>query len=142
MSNFQTFIKMSNSKKGDSYVDAYIVRSKKNNCKATGLWEVQQTVEPLQTFLAPLATKYAKMLVDSIHRKSYIHLTLRLWVSGTWHFQTDSKLSVVETLSCSILETSFCNWVILHCCHGLRIDCIFLNYTKHTSLEGGLIVYF
>ena len=60
---------MSNSKKGDSYVDAYIVRSKKNNCKATGLWEVQQTVEPLQTFLAPLATKYAKMLVDSIHRK-------------------------------------------------------------------------
>ena len=60
---------MSNSKKGDSYVNAYIVRSKKNNCKATGLWEVQQTVEPLQTFLAPLATKYAKMLVDSIHRK-------------------------------------------------------------------------
>ena len=60
---------MSNSKKGDSYVDAYIVRSKKNNCKATGLWEVQQIVEPLQTFLAPLATKYAKMLVDSIHRK-------------------------------------------------------------------------
>ena len=26
--------------------------------------------------------------------------------------------------------------------NGLRIDCTFLNYTKHTSLEGGLIVYF
>ena len=100
---------MSNSKKGDSYVDAYIVRSKKNNCKATGLWEVQQTVEPLQTFLAPLATKYAKMLVDSIHRK-IIHPSHSPSVGiGNMDFRTDSKLSVVETLSCSILETSFCN---------------------------------
>ena len=26
--------------------------------------------------------------------------------------------------------------------NGLRIDSIFLNHTNHTSLEGGLIVYF
>ena len=81
MSNFHIFIEMSNFKKRDSYIDAYIVRSKKN--KATGLWEVQQTVEPpISTPNFPCPSCYKVCSNAGAFHPSENHTSISLFFCG------------------------------------------------------------